>query len=157
MNTDIRGHKTSGNIPTSMSDCISNQITWGLHRKTQVLNRISRNLKKKKKLLKNFEELHMPIKIWMWQQMASFLHERHNSLNQEILRIQLGLQARSIIHPLLLCETQVLHYRKLVFFSRGLNDSDFILGDKRPLGRDGMEGIKEKKTNEIYQESRRTW
>ena len=82
MNTDIRGHKTSGNIPTSMSDYISNQITWGWHHKTQVLNRISQNLKKKKKkLLKNFEELHMPRKIWMWQQMASLLHERHNSLN----------------------------------------------------------------------------
>lgn len=48
MNTDIRGHKTSGNIPTSMSDYISNQITWGWHHKTQVLNRISQNLKKKK-------------------------------------------------------------------------------------------------------------
>lgn len=50
MNTDIRGHKTSGNIPTSMSDYISNQITWGWHHKTQVLNRISQNLKKKKKI-----------------------------------------------------------------------------------------------------------
>ena len=32
------------------SDCISNQITWGRHHKTQVIYRINQNLKKKKKI-----------------------------------------------------------------------------------------------------------
>lgn len=38
------------------------------------------------------------------------------------------------------------------FLSRDLNDSDLILGDKRLLAGDGMEGIKENKANKIYQE-----